>query len=163
VVEIPENKATMEDVAEWYKLTEELAKLKSKEALLRPRIYRTFFANPVEGTNTFVLPDQYCLKAVRKIDRKVDEPVMFAFRAPEVVDGVPTNQSKFEKLGVKADELFKPKYELVTSEYRKYQKAAATGDEKAIEALKLIDQVLIIKDGMPQLDIAPPSTRAAKK
>jgi hypothetical protein len=163
MVEIPENKATLSDVAEWFKLTEQLAKLKSKEALLRPRIYKTFFANPQEGTNTYVLPDKYQLKAIRKIDRKVDEPVMFAFRAPDVVDGVTQNASKFEKHGIKADELFKTKYELVTSEYRKYQKAAETGDEAAIEALKVIDQVLIIKDGMPQLDIAPPSTRAPKK
>ena len=52
-----------------------------------------------------------------------------------------------------ANRLFKPKYELVISEYRKLS------DEQR----KVADQVLIIKDGMPQLDITPPSTRAPKK
>lgn len=148
MVEIPENQVTETDLAEWYKLTVDLAALKAKEALLRPRIYRHFFPNPVEGTNTFVLPDKYQLKAVRKIDRKVDEASMFAFKAPQPEKNI----SKFEEAEINADELFKTKFELVTSSYRKLS------DEQR----KIVDQVLIIKDGSPQLDITPPSTRAPK-
>lgn len=148
MVEIPENTVTAADLAEWYTTCEELAKLKAKEALLRPRIYKHFFTNPVEGTNTYELPDKYLLKAIRKIDRKVDEASMHAFRAP--IEG--KNTSKFDEANVNADELFKPKYELVISAYRKLT------DEQR----KIVDQVLIIKDGMPQLDITPPSTRAPK-
>jgi hypothetical protein len=147
--EIPDSKATVETLALWYKTREELDKLKAKEALLRPVIYKTYFPNPSEGTNTFVLPDQYQLKAIRKIDRKVDEATMHQFNAP--IEG--KNVSKFEEVEVSSSRLFKPKYELVISEYRKLTE----------EQLKVVDQVLIIKDGMPQLDITPPSTRAPKK
>lgn len=152
MVEIPENAVTEKDLADWYLLTEQLSKLKAAEALLRPRIYKHFFPDPVEGTNTYILPDKFQLKAVRKIDRKVDEASMFAFRAPEVVEGVTSNSSRFEQADIKADELFKPKYELVTSAYRKLT------DEQR----KVVDQVLIIKDGSPQLDITPPSTKTPK-
>lgn len=148
MVEIPENQVTAADLAEWYKLTEDLAALKAKESLLRPRIYRHFFPNPVEGTNTYILPDKYQLKAVRKIDRKVDEASMHAFKAPQP----DKNISKFEEVEINADELFKTKFELVTSAYRKLSE-----DQR-----KVVDQVLIIKDGSPQLDIIPPSTRAPK-
>lgn len=152
MVEIPENTVTEKDLADWYVLTEKLSSLKAQEALLRPRIYRHFFPNPVEGTNTYILPDKHQLKAVRKIDRKVDEPAMFAFRAPEVVEGVTANATRFEVAGIIAEELFKPKYELVTSAYRNLT------DEQR----KIVDQVLIIKDGSPQLTITKPSTKAPK-
>lgn len=148
MVEIPENAVTQADLAEWYKLTEQLSDLKAKETVLRSRIYKYFFTNPVEGTNTYVLPDKYQLKAVRKVERKVDEAALQVFRQPQ--EG--KNTSKFEEVEVNAGTLFKTKFELVVSEYRKL-----SDDQK-----KVVDQVLIIKDGSPQLDITPPSSRTPK-
>jgi hypothetical protein len=144
----------LKTIEQWYNIAQQLDKLKADEAALRPAICKFYFLKPDEGTNTRddVMPNGWLIKMVHKINRTVDEPAMMAFKSPEIKDGVVQNQSKFEAADINADALFKVKYELVTSEYRKLT------DEQR----KIVDQVLIIKDGMPQLDVTPPSTRAPK-
>lgn len=138
---IPEHTVTMDDVAVWYKAKAELAKWKAREALLRPVIFRHFFPAAEEGTNTFIMPDGYQMKGVRVISREVD---------PGALESL---QEQFRAKNISSDKFIKRKPELIVAEYRKF----------TAEELLLIDQALIIKDGMPGLDIKPPSTSKARK
>lgn len=141
MVDIPEDKVTTADLAEWYQLKAELGKLKSKEALLRGRIVRAFFPNPVEGTNNHDMNDGTgaVMKLGYTIDRKVDMGALDALRAAQAVEG--SNVPK-----VNLDELIKFKPELVISKYR----------ELTAEEQNFVDQALIIKPGSPQLEIVIP-------
>lgn len=69
-------KATNEDIMEWLKVKTELARVKAKEAVLRQKIIKTFFAKPKEGTNKFDLGNDYGLKYGHKLTREVDEVML---------------------------------------------------------------------------------------
>lgn len=69
-------KATNEDIMEWLKVKTELARVKAKEAVLRQKIIKTFFAKPKEGTNKFDLGNDYGLKYWHKLTREVDEAML---------------------------------------------------------------------------------------
>lgn len=69
-------KATNEDIMEWLKVKTELARVKAKEAVLRQKIIKTFFATPKEGTNKFDLGNDYGLKYGHKLTREVDEAML---------------------------------------------------------------------------------------
>ena len=69
-------KATNEDIMEWLKVKTELARVKAKEAVLRQKIIKTFFAKPKEGTNKFDLGNDYGLKYGHKLTREVDEAML---------------------------------------------------------------------------------------
>ena len=68
--------ATNEDIMEWLELKNELARVKAKEAVLRQKIIKTFFATPKEGTNKFDLGNDYGLKYAHKLNRVVDEAML---------------------------------------------------------------------------------------
>lgn len=150
MVEIPENPISMEDVQVWYRAKLEIKRLQAIENLLRPKIFKHFFPAAKEGTNTSNPLDStgYVLKGQRIISREVDMGVVDTFRQPGS-DGSP---SKFQQANINPDNYFKTKLELKVGEYRKL----------TAEELQVIDQCLVIKDGMPQLDIVPPSTRGQK-
>lgn len=143
--EIPENVVTWDTVASWHKAKLEVKKWQAIENLLRPKIFAHFFPSAVEGTNNYTLPDGFILKGQRVINREVDMAQVDAFNAGG-------EASAFAKAKINADTLFRKKLELKVGEYRKLTE----------EELKVIDQCLVIKDGMPQLDITPPSTRTRK-
>ena len=134
VVEIPEDVVTIQDLVVWDKMKTELSKLKSAEALLRRRVFRHFFPTPEEGTNKVDLAAGYVLKGVHEINRDVDEGALQAL-----------NESLREK-GIITDNYIRRKPELKVGEYRKLTEEQAT----------LFDQVLIIKPGMPSMEIVPP-------
>lgn len=128
---------TMDEVALWYKMKEDLSKLKVAESLLRKRIFGHYFPAPEEGVNKFPLNDGtgFVIKGTRKIDRKVDEALL---------------SLKFQELrdkNINPDVFLKRTYELKVSEYRKFTD----------EEIKLVDQILIIKDGSPELEIVKPA------
>lgn len=150
MAQIDTDPVTPGELAQWYELRETLAKVKQAEALLRARIYRHYFQNPKEGTNTFDIDDGTgaVLKAQRVIDRKVDVGAFDALRKvqneqwgderiPGAVPGVPL---------LKLDELVKWKPEVSITEYRKL-----TDNERAY-----FEQCLVIKDGSPQLEVVIP-------
>ena len=137
MVAIPENTVTMDDLIAWYKAKDELAKWKNIEALLRPKLFRHFFPDPEEGTNTYVLPDGYQVKGIRTISREID-PGAWTALVPQ-----------FQEKKINAEALIKRKPELIISEYRKL----------TAEEIHLVDQALIIKDGMPSLEIKPPAKK----
>ena len=131
---IPENQVTQQDLERWYLVQEELGKLKNEEQLLRKKIFQGMFVDPKEGTNSINLDGGFVLKGKRVVNRTVDEA---AFRATAEI---------LAKNGIPTDQIVKYKPELVTSEYRKL----------TFEQMHLFDTVLIIKDGMPGLEIVKP-------
>jgi hypothetical protein len=142
MVQIPANTVSNADIAEWYKMKEKLAKLKSAEALLRTKIFKGLFVNPDEGTNTLPLNDGTGaeLKAQHVINRSVDEGALDAMKEVLREKKIPVGK------------LIRWKPELAVGEYRKL-----TDEER-----QLFDQVLIIKPGSPQLDVVVPKSAKAE-
>lgn len=140
MVELPEQEVTLEDLGTWYKMKEELDKLKTNELLLRRRLFRHYFPSPKEGTNTEKLPDGYQLKGTHKIDRKVDEAALATLTAT------------MQEQGIRVDELFVYKPSLSMTGYK----------ELTAEQRLLADQCLIIKPGAPSLAIVEPKATRAK-
>jgi len=127
-------------LTEWYNVKAEIAPLAQKEGILRKAIFDHCFPAPVEGTNTYVLPDEHQLKGVHVINRNVDDAALDALKP------------KLAEKQVNIDTLIKRKPELVKSVYN------TLNDEQR----HLVDQFLVIKEGTPQLSIVPPSKKGAK-
>lgn len=136
---IPENQVTQADLERWYIVQEELSKLKNEEQLLRQKIFKGMFHNPAEGVNSIPLADGFVLKGKRVINRTVDEA---AFKS---------SIEELAKHGIRTDEIVRYKPELVISAYRKLTE----------EQRHLMDTVLIIKEGMPGLEIVKPKRAQA--
>jgi hypothetical protein len=134
MAKIPENTVTQEDLNTWNTMQEELGKLKSAESLLRAKIFKAAFPNPVEGTNTYPLSQGWVLKATYPISRKVDETLLIAM-APEL-----------RAAGIVVDDLVRVKPELTVGVYKKLSK----------EHRAFFDRVLEIKPGSPQMEIVLP-------
>lgn len=137
--EIPKPTATEADVANWYKLTVQLSDLKQQEYFERMKVFRGFFHDPREGTNTHVLSDGYQLKAVNVVNRSID------------VAAVTTNARMLAEMGVDLNKVIKWTPELVKSAYNEL-----TEDQR-----KAFDNCLVVKEGTPQLEIKEPSKRAS--
>ena len=135
MAEIPTQVVTAAEILEWEQTKAELDRLKSKEMLLRTRIFKGFFPNPVEGTNKFPLANHYELKATHVINRSVD------------IGAFTNMRPLFTENGLRVDDLVKFKPELAKAEYNKL-----TEEEK-----HLFDRCLIIKPGSPSLEIFLPA------
>lgn len=133
---IPTNTATMEDVARWYALNDELKAKKIEEMALRKRIFETYFPNAVEGTNKYELPDGFQMKGKRVISRDIDKGSLQALASSDV----------FTQHGINADELVEWKPALKLLAYRKLTP----------EQAEVFDQVLVVKDGAPSIEIILP-------
>lgn len=125
---------TQDDLNRWYLLQEQLAKVKEEEMELRKKIFGSFFPAPKEGTNKQDLTDGWVIKGTHVITRKVDLPTW-------------TNmQAILKEKGLPVDNLIKNVPELVTGVYR-----TLTAEQRL-----LFDEVLIIKEGSPSLEIVKP-------
>lgn len=131
---MPAPVVTQEDMNLWYKLQDELSKIKAAELELRKKIFAGKFINPTEGTNTVPLSDGWVLKGQYKIDRKVDEALLVTLE-PIL---------KQNKIPVK--ELINYKPELALRNYR----------DLSDEQQAIFDQVLVIKVGTPSMEIVKP-------
>jgi hypothetical protein len=141
------------DLGKWYALQQQLNKLKVEEHFLRLQVFKHYFKAPNEGTNTHKLPDDYQVKGVYVINRKVLLEQMQAMcTRPEVGPGE-FGPSVLEVAGVKVSELIKWTPELAIKSYR----------ELTDEQRKLVDQMLEIKEGSPQLKVDPPAKPRGKK
>ncbi len=138
-----EPEITKEDLIAWSKLKVDLAVVKEKEMALRKRIYSAYFVGAKEGTNKHQLANDYILKAVRVVDRKVEIGTLQAL----AVDG-----GQLQQHGINANELIEWKPELKIAEYRKLTP----------EQVRVFDQALIIKDGSPQMEIVLPASAKKK-
>lgn len=147
---IPENTVTQKDLEEWYRLKEQLASVKSAEMMLRLKIYKGLFVAPKEGTNTVPLGDQgWVIKAKRVINRDVDQA---ALQHSMAIDEA-TQMSRLSSNGIHVEQLIKWTPELVTKAYRLLTE----------EQVKIFDEVLVIKDGSPALEIVLPASAKKKE
>lgn len=134
---IPENEVTLKDMMDWYDWKDKLAKAKAAEGLLRQRIFKGKFIDPREGVNSLDLDDGYVLKGTHVINRSVEDASFKALTEEFAEHGIPT------------DRIVKYEPSLVTGEYRKL----------TVEQRTLFDTCLIIKDGMPSLEIVQPKRK----
>lgn len=128
---IPKNKATKKDLEQWYELQKQISELKNKETLLRQKIFWFYFEDAKEGTNTYDLQDGFLLKGKRVVNRTLDYGVFQA------------NVERFRNIGITPEDLVRMKPELELKAYR-----GLTADQQ-----KVFDECLVIKDGMPSLEI----------
>lgn len=140
MTKIPSNETTLADLMVWDEMKKQLAILKKTEALLRAKIFKSFFPNPVEGMNKVPLENDWVLKGEYTITRKLDIGVIPAIKDPLIALGV-----------AKPDALIKYEPSLVLSKYRELTK----------EQMHVFDQALIITPGSPTLEIVLPAS--AKK
>lgn len=132
---IPANAVTQEDLNAWSQLQKQLGELKSAEMLLRTKIFKGLFPNPVEGTNSVPLGTEgWVIKAKYSINRKPDVALLTA-RAPEL-----------RAAGIVLEDVIRTIPELATGGYRKL-----TDDQR-----HLLDQVMEVKPGSPALEIVLP-------
>ena len=143
MTDIPANTVTQADLEEWFRLQEQLKKIKASEMLLRQKIFGAYFPSPEEGTNSAPLADGYVLKGKHTINRELDPGAFGAMRVPDPDSG----KSRFEAAGINVDSLVQYKPSLVLKEYRTLTE----------EQRKLFDQVLIVKPGSPALEIVLPA------
>lgn len=108
----------------------------AKEQELRKQVFAAFYPDPKEGTNTLNLAEGWKLKGVYKLDRKIDEAAL------------PAVTEQLREMGVNADTLVKWTPSLKTATYKEL-----TAEQRAV-----FDQALIIKPGLPTIElVAPPA------
>lgn len=136
-----EDTLSMADLYEWYRLKDELNKIKASESLLRKKIARHMFPEPTEGVNTSEPLDSSgaVAKLTHVINRKVLPAEYFALD-----EAINTEGSNAPKINLSELVVFKP--ELVLKAYKQL-----TEEERTY-----FDQCLEIKDGSPQLEITIP-------
>lgn len=142
-----ETAVTPAELSKWFLLKKQLGEVKSAEAMMRSRIAKFFFPTPDEGTNTHPLKDGTGanLKMVHNIDRKVDEGELEALR--EAMSAAEDDEkNNLHGLELDFTKLIVWKPELKIAEYRKLTEAQR----------QVFDRVLVVKPGMPQLDITIP-------
>lgn len=132
---IPTNPVTQEDLAEWFRLQEQLKNIKASEMLLRTKIFGFYFPSPVEGTNSVPLTEGWVLKGKHTISREIDPGALGAMK------------EQFVQAGISADALVQYKPSLVVKEYR-----TLTDEQR-----QLFDRALIVKPGSPALEIVLPA------
>jgi hypothetical protein len=141
MTKIPENAVTQADLDAWSEMAQKLAALKIAEMLLRVKIFKGLFPNPVEGTNSVPLGTEgWQIKAKYPINRKPDVALLTA-RAQEL-----------REAGIPLDSVIRAVPELSTTEYRKLT------DEQR----HLLDQVMEIKPGSPSIEIVLPKRAKAE-
>jgi len=142
MTQVPENEVTQADINKWYELQAQLKSIKASEMLLRTKIYKGLFKDPVEGTNTIPLAEGWVMKARRVIQRDIDIAALTINSAnPEL------GPSRLELAGINVASLVKWKPELVLKNYREL-----TDEQKLI-----FNDCLVIKDGSPALEIVLPA------
>lgn len=135
-------------LAQWHTAKSDLSAAQAKEIMLRKQLFRHFFPDPKEGTNTFVLPDSYQIKGTHKINRKVDEAALRVLATP----GPDNTPSRFQQAGISYDKLFKWEPDLVLKQYR----------ELTAEQQQVADLCITSSEGTPQMTIAPPAAKGSK-
>jgi len=130
----------------WQEAVKTIAAAKDAEAALRKEVLKECFnfeSDEREGTENVELGNGYKLKAVFKLNRRLDNKD----------EGVDKALTKIEKSGPEgqfvADRLVKWKPELSLSEYKKLPD----------KFKKLIDEVLTASPGTPSLELVEPKAK----
>ena len=132
--QIPQNSVTQEDLTTWSDMVVQLNALKSSEMLLRLKIFKGMFPDPKEGTNTVPLQAGWVLKAGYPITRK------------PILDLLVARAAELREAGIVVEDVIRHKPELVVTEYKKLTE----------EQRHIMDQILEIKPGSPQMEIVLP-------
>lgn len=128
----------MKLLEEWRQAKAEADSVKpilAKEQELRKQVFAAFYPAPKEGTNTIDLAEGWKLKAVYKLDRKIDEAAL------------PAVAEQLRGMGVNVDTLVKWTPGLKTATYKEL-----TAEQRAV-----FDQALIVKPGAPTIELVPPN------
>lgn len=139
MAEIPAPVITKEDLYEWYRLRDQIAKLRQQEHFLRMKIIGVLYPTPKEGTNNYDLgtidpkSNGFVLKMKYQFNRKVDKALFEQIKEP------------MRKLGVNPDLLVRYTPELETKKWR----------ELTAEQQAFFNQCLDIKLESPQLTLEP--------
>lgn len=154
---IPPEQLCVEDIEDWQAAKKRMDEATEVERRYRDKIYRHLFREPTEGANNVKLMDGRKITATRVISRKPDEALLNNLSKYTIGDmrsyltqmGIDVTTFDDHELvvnavGLRLDELFKWTPSLVTADYRKLTP----------EQLLLVDSVLEIKDGSPQVKIA---------
>lgn len=132
----------------WQAKYAELENAKAAEMGLRKAVFEVQFPDAKEGTQRVAIGNGWFLKAVYPMNYRLDG---------DKTEGV---QEAIAKLGAKAevvgDRLVNWKPELSIKEYRLLEKQELSDIEQQIK--KLIDGVLTVKPGAPQLELEEPKT-----
>jgi hypothetical protein len=143
MVLIPERQVTVEHLKEWFILKQQLDEMKGKEVVLRQFIFNGLFTNPTEGINKHDVNDGTgaVVKGTHVINRSVQIEEL------EKLEESLKNDSNLPKLDL--EKLVKWKPEVSIKEYR-----TLTDEQR-----HLFDQALVIKPGMPGLEICIPKRK----
>lgn len=134
----------------WNSLATTLTNVKALETSWRKDMFTAFFPGHQKGTKSLDIGNGYILKAVGKINYKVDPDV-------DKVDKVIAAIEKTGDAGkFLAERLLKTKIELGEGEYNKLD----PNDKTQNKIKALVDSVLTSSDGTPSLEIVAPKTAA---
>lgn len=126
-----------------------IEKVKAEEMDLRKYIVGREFPKPNEGTNRKELGGGYDLKAVVKYNYNLADN-----------DTVESTLDKLSAMGPAgsaiADRLVSWKPSFLKTEYRKLQEDKEKGSQFAATALNVINEMLTIVEGAPELEIVEP-------
>lgn len=103
----------------------------------RKTVFARAFPDPKENTNTLELAAGWKLKAVHKLDRKIDEATLSVVL------------EELAKMGVNVDLLIKYKPELELAAYR----------TMTAENLVVFNQAITTKPGSPQMELVAPKVK----
>ncbi len=143
------------DLASWCEKAALLKVLRTEEMELRNKTVQYFFPSGLkEGVNDCEMPEGWKLKVTGKINRKIDAATISAVTL------------ELEALGVDAAEFIKYKPELSIPDYRGLIEAvnstSGKSQEKNKKILATFDQMLIITDGSPEVELIQPKKPKAK-
>lgn len=132
----------LEELGSWADIKDKLAALRKQEVAMRLSLVERLIAvnERTEGTHTFSLPNNYKLKVGLKLSRDIDVAMLDNLRLA------------LKELGIPVDSLIRMKPELSKRDY----------NELTAEQQNLFDQILIIKDGLPDLSIEAPKPKTEK-
>lgn len=152
---VAEKAQAEKNIAEWYQVAAKAKELKDRELELRNAIVQYYFPNGLkEGVNKCDMPEGWEMKATGKINRKVD---------PAMIVSVTQELATFE---VEASDFIKYQPELDLKPYRELIAAVthSSGEtlDKNKKILAVVDQLLIISDGTPALELVEPKKPKAK-
>jgi hypothetical protein len=138
----------------WQNLDGSLGQIKATEGEARKEVYSFLFgADAKVGTNTYDLGGGWKVKAVRKINYKLEQDLFKITDAKERI-------AKCGNIGPELSEnLIKVKYELSETNYKKLVEDAKSYPEAA-NALAIINELVTSSDGMPGFEIVPPKDKS---
>lgn len=138
----------------WQYVQSKLASAKKDEIEWRNYVAKRAFPEPKEGTNILALGNGYILKAV----------VNYHYNLLDN-DVVESTLNKIAKIGNQgafvADRLVSWTPNFLKTEYTKLKEDAEAGSLEAKEMLKLVNEMLVITDAAPKVEIKEP--RKGKK